>query len=131
MSALRRVQITGRAALLIAAALFVAVTAIRFAFADPTNGVGLFYVVPIALVAEPSEVVGFENRFRSAGGDWLWLSWTSRSDGHRIYAVAKDITERKRADELRDARLVQAEAEAHADDLTGLLNRRAWDLELT
>jgi diguanylate cyclase (GGDEF)-like protein/PAS domain S-box-containing protein len=82
------------------------------------------------LAAEPSSVVNFENRFRASGGSWHWLSWSASSDGHQIYAVAKDITERKNADRVREARLREAQAQAHADDLTGLGNRRAWDSEL-
>jgi len=83
-----------------------------------------------ALAEQPSEVVNLENRFRADDGSWHWLSWTARSDGERIYAVAKDITERKRAELVQQARLREAQAQAHADDLTGLANRRAWDAEL-
>jgi diguanylate cyclase (GGDEF)-like protein/PAS domain S-box-containing protein len=36
---------------LLVAALFAAVTVVRFAFHDPTNGVGSFYLVPICVVA--------------------------------------------------------------------------------
>src|SRR5438093_6877024 len=236
MFSLRRPEMSRRGPLFVAAALFVAVTAARFAFADPTNGIGFFYLVPICLVAaergaragvgvaaassatllawaavtgssvsmigsvwrlltfaaiaclvgvlvrerdrlaaenarwfamasgllcvtdldgnftrvnpawtemlgyaerellnrpvialvhpddldrtitriealaeQPSEVVNLENRFRADDGSWHWLSWTARSDGERIYAVAKDITERKRAELVQQARLREAQ----------------------
>lgn len=56
-----------------------------------------------------SVVTGFENRFRHRDGSWRWLSWGARSDAGTWYAVAQDVTERKRR-ELRDT-------------LTGLPNR--------
>jgi PAS domain S-box-containing protein len=50
------------------------------------------------------ELAGFENRFRTAGGDWVWLHWNARTDGDTWFAVAFDVTARKRAAErLRDA----------------------------
>jgi diguanylate cyclase (GGDEF)-like protein/PAS domain S-box-containing protein len=83
-----------------------------------------------ALAAGPSEAVNFENRCSASDGSWHWLSWTARSDGEQIYAVAKDVTERKRAEQIQAARLREAKAQAYADDLTGLANRRAWDAQL-
>jgi len=82
------------------------------------------------LSEQPSEVVNFENRYRDTDGTWYWLSWTARSDGEQIYAVAKDITGLKHAERVHEARLREAQAQAHADDLTGLANRRAWDAQL-
>src|SRR5919206_3953763 len=58
------------------------------------------------------ELVDFENRFLHRDGSWRWLLWSARSDGETWYAVAKDVTERKRL-ELR----------AIHDPLTGLPNR--------
>jgi diguanylate cyclase (GGDEF)-like protein/PAS domain S-box-containing protein len=42
----------------------------------------------------------FENRYRTAAGDYRWLAWNSQPapDG-TLYAVARDITEQKQADE--------------------------------
>ncbi len=42
----------------------------------------------------------FENRYRCKGGGYRWLSWTCRTaaDG-MLYAVARDVTEHKRASE--------------------------------
>ena len=47
------------------------------------------------------------NRYRTKHGEFRWLEWnaTPMSDGDRIFAVARDITEQKRADEsLRQSR---------------------------
>jgi diguanylate cyclase (GGDEF)-like protein/PAS domain S-box-containing protein len=82
------------------------------------------------LAEAPSECTNFENRYRAKDGSWHWLSWTSRSDGDLIYSVARDITERKRVEEHREERLREAQEQARTDDLTGLANRRVWDLEL-
>lgn len=40
----------------------------------------------------PSEVVKFENRYRTKGGAWRRLLWSAQSDGERIYAMARDMT---------------------------------------
>lgn len=41
------------------------------------------------------EVVDFENRLMHRDGSHRWLVWSARSDGERLYAVARDVTERK------------------------------------
>ena len=50
-----------------------------------------------ALLAPGGEVSNFENRFVHRDGSYRWLSWSARSDGVRVYAVARDMTEQKRA----------------------------------
>lgn len=80
-----------------------------------------------ALSTDGSAVVDFENRYRAKDGTWRWLLWTARSDGEQIYAVAKDITDRKHAEH---ARLRNAAVLALTDELTGLPNRRVWDEHL-
>jgi PAS domain S-box-containing protein len=47
----------------------------------------------------------FENRLRHKSGTYCWLSWEAALDQDLIYAVARDITDLKRAEEqLRAAR---------------------------
>jgi diguanylate cyclase (GGDEF)-like protein/PAS domain S-box-containing protein len=88
------------------------------------------YAAASGLAAGPSEVVNFENRYRTKSGGWRWLLWSARSDGQGIYAVARDITELKELAADRERLLVEAKAMALTDDLTRLPNRRAWDDEL-
>jgi diguanylate cyclase (GGDEF)-like protein/PAS domain S-box-containing protein len=82
------------------------------------------------LAARPHDVVDFENRYRAKDGSWRWLLWSARSDAKRVYAVAKDVTERKALESEREELLARVEAIARTDELTGLPNRRAWSDEL-
>ena len=77
-----------------------------------------------------SRVIGFENRYATKDGGWCWLLWSTYSDGRQLYAVAKDITERKYLEAEREELLERVEAMARTDMLTGLPNRRAWEEEL-
>ncbi len=54
-----------------------------------------------AKVAEGAIVLHFENRFRCRDGSYRWLSWTAvpYADEQVIYAAARDVTERKAADQ--------------------------------
>jgi diguanylate cyclase (GGDEF)-like protein/PAS domain S-box-containing protein len=83
-----------------------------------------------SLAHGPTDIVDFENRYRAKDGSWRWLLWSARSDGERIYAVAKDVTHRKALEQEQDVLLARVEAMARTDGLTGLPNRRAWDEEL-
>ncbi len=57
------------------------------------------------------EAVAFENRYRCKDGTYKWLLWNSRAVPQRglIYAVARDITDRKRAEQAL-AQTVKGEA---------------------
>jgi diguanylate cyclase (GGDEF)-like protein/PAS domain S-box-containing protein len=83
-----------------------------------------------AKLGEGEESVDFANRYRTRDGSWRWLLWSARSDGVRIYAVAKDITGRKELETRREELLSREQAMARTDQLTGLPNRRSWDEEL-
>jgi len=52
-------------------------------------------------VTSGTSLVTFENRYRCKDGSYRWISWTSQPmvEKQLIYAVARDVTERKRADE--------------------------------
>ncbi len=50
-------------------------------------------------------VLSFVNRYRCKDGTYRWLEWRSSPQGKLIYAAARDITERKQAeDALRESR---------------------------
>ena len=50
-------------------------------------------------LAEQRTVLNFENRYRCRDGSYRWIEWRSVPHGNLIYAVARDTTERKRAEE--------------------------------
>jgi diguanylate cyclase (GGDEF)-like protein/PAS domain S-box-containing protein len=78
------------------------------------------------------ETVGFENRYRAKDGSWHWLRWSSilAPDEQLLYGRATDVTELKRVESERENLLVEVEALAHSDSLTGLPNRRALDEQM-
>src|SRR5207253_9170840 len=76
------------------------------------------------LSSRPGEVVDFENRYRAKDGSWRWLLWSARSDEERVYAAARDVTERKGMEHERGAPLARVEATARTDEPTGHTNRR-------
>jgi len=80
-----------------------------------------------ALERAPGTVSNFENRYLAKDGSWRWLLWSARSDGGRKYAVARDITVRKKIEQQRHEQLREEGALARTDALTALPNRRAWD----
>ena len=81
---------------------------------------------------EGSGTIGFENRYLAKDGSLRWLRWsaTLASGEALIYARATDVTELKRVESEREDLLVEVEALARSDSLTGLPNRRALDEQL-
>jgi PAS domain S-box-containing protein len=56
----------------------------------------------VSTLASQQKVFSFENRYRCKDGTYRWLQWNSTPAGKLIYAAARDITERKLAEqELR------------------------------
>ncbi len=104
----------------------------------------LFMVHPDDMEATVAQVSGlgrgettllFENRIIGANGEPRWFQWSARADhsNGRIYASGRDITNLH----LHRERLQQTQSElktaleeltriAHIDQLTGILNRRAF-----
>ncbi len=69
----------------------------------------------------------FENRYRCQDGSYIWLSWNARScpgEGS-VYAIAHDITERKRVEALIRSRVQQQAAVAQLGQLA--LTQRSLD----
>jgi PAS domain S-box-containing protein len=61
--------------------------------------------IELAKLAEGRKTLPFENRFRHKDGSYCWLSWRAVSDRGHLYAVARDVTELKNAEEqLRASR---------------------------
>ena len=69
--------------------------------------------------------VHFQNRYLDKDGDVHWIEWTSVGvpDEELIYAVARDVTERKLLEQ-------ELELRSRSDPLTGMLNRRGFDVAL-
>jgi PAS domain S-box-containing protein len=65
-----------------------------------------------ARVREGGQALGFENRYLCKDGSYRWFLWSaaSDSDGRVIYSVARDVTERKRAEEEREQLVRQLQA---------------------
>jgi len=56
------------------------------------------------------EILSFENRYRCKDGSYRWIEWRSLPQGNLIYAAARDITDRKRAEDVMKQAKEQAEA---------------------
>ena len=52
----------------------------------------------VSSLKDQQEVMNFENRYRRKDGTYRWIEWRSRPRENLIYAVARDITERKQAE---------------------------------
>ncbi|MDE3135234.1 MAG: response regulator [Acidobacteriota bacterium] len=52
-------------------------------------------------VVHGSQTISFENRYRSRDGSYRWLMWSASpaAERQKIYAVARDITSRKQAEQ--------------------------------
>lgn len=82
-----------------------------------------------ARLARGRGVIALENRVRARDGSYRWLSWTATSSPARglVYAVAHDVTDRKRRQEERE-RLIGGlrAALANVRTLSGLLPMCAY-----
>ena len=56
-------------------------------------------VAEVGLLVEGHSTLRFENRLRAKDGSTHWISWNAAPDGERIYAMGRDVTEHKRAQE--------------------------------
>jgi diguanylate cyclase (GGDEF)-like protein/PAS domain S-box-containing protein len=78
-----------------------------------------------AAIAEGAGTVQFRNRYFAKDGSVRWIEWTSQPvvEEGTIYAVARDVTDRKALEE-------ELERLSQRDALTGLFNRRRFEEEL-
>jgi PAS domain S-box-containing protein len=58
------------------------------------------------------QALGFENRYLCKDGSFRWLLWNAAPDagGRVIYSVARDVTDRKRAEEEREQLVSELQA---------------------
>jgi diguanylate cyclase (GGDEF)-like protein/PAS domain S-box-containing protein len=79
---------------------------------------------PMAEFVHPEDAdgTGGENRYLGKDGEIHWLEWTSAAvpDEEVIYAVARDVTDRKMLEQ-------KMELLSRSDPLTGVFNRRRFD----
>jgi PAS domain S-box-containing protein len=52
-------------------------------------------------LAQGQQTLNFVNRYQCKNGSWRYIEWRSQVEGSRIYAAARDITDRKAAEDLR------------------------------
>jgi PAS domain S-box-containing protein len=65
-------------------------------------------------------VLNFENRYRAKDGTYHWIEWRSAPIGNLVYAVARDVTDRKVAEET-SARLEAQMRQAQKMESVGRL----------
>ena len=73
----------------------------------------------VSTLASQQKVLSFENRYRCKDGTYRWLQWTSAPADSLIYAAARDVTERKQAEE---------ELRQHQEHLEDLVRERTGEL---
>ena len=59
----------------------------------------------VSALGSQQKVFSFENRYRCKDGTYRWLEWSSAPAGKLIYAAARDVTERKQAEQALEERL--------------------------
>jgi len=64
-------------------------------------------VEAVSTLGKGREILNFVNRYRCRDGSYRWIEWRSIPAGKRIYAAARDVTERRRAEAERE-RLLRA-----------------------
>jgi PAS domain S-box-containing protein len=76
-------------------------------------------------LAGGEEVMQFENRYVCSDGSWRWLEWSTRplTKEGLVFAAARDVTDRRRAEErMREAQQI---TEASRDELRVLAGEQA------
>jgi PAS domain S-box-containing protein len=73
-------------------------------------------------LSKGAETISFLNRYMNADGSYRWLLWNASSDPdrQRIYAAARDVTEKKKSEE--EIEKLNSELQKHVQEL-GSLNQ--------
>jgi PAS domain S-box-containing protein len=83
----------------------------------------------ISQLGKRTAALNFENRYRCKEGSYRWIEWRSFQEENLIYAVARDITERKQTERLLLIRMELMEfAEEHS--LQELLQKTLDEVDL-
>ncbi|HOV63436.1 MAG TPA: PAS domain S-box protein, partial [Spirochaetia bacterium] len=64
---------------------------LRFLHADDVKPT----IEKLSQLSKQLPVIGYVNRYRRKDGSYRWIEWNSFPSGKRVYAAARDITERK------------------------------------
>lgn len=59
----------------------------------------------VSTLASPQKLISFENRYRCKDGTYRWLEWTATPSGNLIYAAARDVTDKRHAQQSLEERL--------------------------
>lgn len=88
-----------------------------------------FTVVSAEALTRGENTVGFENRYRCKDGSYKWLLWNATPDEiqNKIYAVASDITEDKKAEEERARLIAILEASTDYIGMTDVEGSVLWN----
>jgi diguanylate cyclase (GGDEF)-like protein len=140
MVSTKRVPRNERTDVLVCALLLILITLLRLAVSNPIEAIGFLYVIPISLLASER---GLRGGLLAGGGALLCtVGWAVLQDvplgligygargvtflGVGIF-VGLQSQQRLDLQREREALLVELQATATHDQLTGLPNRRAWD----
>lgn len=80
----------------------------------------------MAELSEQHPILNFTNRYRTKDGDYRFIEWRSSPSGNLIYAAARDITERIKAE--KETRKAQREAELANMAKSEFLSRMSHEL---
>jgi PAS domain S-box-containing protein len=86
----------------------------------------------VGSLRDQRSVLNFENRYRCLDGTYRWLEWRSLPLGNLIYALARDVTKRKKIEEelqqnreqLREAKQMLESVLDAIPDVIGIQDRR-------